>query len=136
MAAAAAAAVLCLATASCSQRAVGVETSGELRIAVATVAYDAYEQALFQGSLTWNEHGCLVTHAADESASHLVVFPKGTSLNDEEIELPNGYRFTAGEELGLGGGFHSRQDAKSDLAQVPEECLTEAIFWASGEVVE
>jgi len=90
------------------------------------------QQALFEGSLAWGDAGCMTTTVG----AHLIVFPKGTTISEnDEILLPNGFRIRAGDEVALGGGSSS-PDAKSDALEVPEECLTDEIFYASGEVAE
>jgi hypothetical protein len=90
------------------------------------------QQALLEGSLAWGEAGCMVI----AEGQHLIVFPRGTTIDEnDEIVLPNGFRFRAGDEVALGGGSSS-SDAKSDALEVPEECLSDEIFYASGEVAE
>lgn len=91
------------------------------------------QQALFEGSLAWGDAGCMTTTLG----AHLIVFPKGTTIDDnDEIVLPNGFHIRAGDEVGLGGGSSSPDDAKSKALEVPEECLTDEIFYASGEVAK
>lgn len=71
------------------------------------------------------------------SVPHLVVFPHGTTLNkNEEVILPDGIRFRDGDEVGLGGGFHPAEWNGGDSGRIPQDCLTEEIFWASGEVAD
>jgi hypothetical protein len=91
------------------------------------------QQALFQGSLAWGDAGCMTT----TSGAHLIVFPKGTTIDEnDEVVLPNGFHIRAGDEVELGGGSSSPDDAKSQALEVPEACLTDEIFYASGEVAE
>jgi hypothetical protein len=69
--------------------------------------------------------------------TYLIMFPLGTTIDDnDEVTLPNGHVMSAGDEVALGGGFHSSDTAKNNLSAIPDECLTEEVFWASGEVAE
>jgi hypothetical protein len=38
--------------------------------------------------------------------------------------------------VALGGGYHASATTTSDLSGIPEACLTEEVFWASGAMVE
>ncbi|MHA6667474.1 hypothetical protein ACX3O0_01255 [Homoserinimonas sp. A447] len=69
--------------------------------------------------------------------TYLIMFPLGTTIGDnDEVTLPNGHVMSAGDEVALGGGFHSADTTRSNLSAIPDECLTEEVFWASGEVAE
>jgi hypothetical protein len=103
-------------------------------VAVSTYESTVWEQALYQGTPAWGAAGCMTTGEGPDA--HLMVFPKDTRLDDDVIVLPDGFRIRAGDEVGLGGGFHTPDPENETLAAIPAECLTEEIFWASGEVAE
>ena len=99
-------------------------------IAVAGEATDASEEALAEGTAVW-AGGCMAL--TTNGATYLVVFPYGTKIHgNEEVELPNGQMIAAGDVVALGGGFRSPARS-SDLGAIPEGCVTEEIFWASGD---
>ncbi len=91
------------------------------------------EQALAEGRLAFGKPGCLLIESA--ARGYLVVFPHGATLTQDAVVLRNGHRLGIGEEVGLGGGFHT-VDPGDDYGEVPRECLTEEVFWASGEVAD
>ncbi|MGY4859816.1 hypothetical protein [Cryobacterium sp. AP23] len=96
---------------------------------------DYVNQALYQGVISWGPDGCMMAGAGDEA--RLIVFPKGTTLNqNDEVILPDGFHIQAGDEVGLGGGFLPPNPDSKTLISIPEECLTDEIFYASGEVAE
>ncbi|WEO78284.1 hypothetical protein BJQ94_04385 [Cryobacterium sp. SO2] len=102
---------------------------------MSTFDSDFREEALFQGTVGWGDAGCMMNIEGPEP--ELIVFPKGTTINDnDEVQLPNGFRFRAGDEVGLGGGVHSADPASETLSALPEGCVTDDIFYASGEVAE
>ena len=100
-------------------------------IALASESTDAAEQALLEGTAGWSVPGCMVVQ---NGLSYLVVFPKGTTLSDELVVLPDGTRIKAGDVVGLGGGFHDVKDPAAEFPDVPEACFTDEVFFASGEV--
>lgn len=109
-------------------------TDGQF-IAVSDVSSDAWNQAAFTGQVVWGDAGCMVAGAGSDP--YLIVFPKGTRLsNTDEVVLPDGFRIAAGDHVGLGGGFLAADPDSSILAALPAECLTDEIFYASGEVAE
>ncbi|GAB3139424.1 hypothetical protein [Marisediminicola antarctica] len=117
----------------CSATSVQESPNGRL-IAVSGQASDAQEQALATGTVVWGRGDCMVVEAEE---TYLIVFPRGTTIGDsEKVTLPNGSVISAGDEVGLGGGFHLASTAKSELSAIPEACLTEEVFWATGEVAE
>jgi hypothetical protein len=117
--------------ASCSAPAPTVESSSGRLIAVAQPT-DAGEDALARGTLEWGKGGCMVMN--NGGAVHLIVFPHGTELDDNgEVVLPDGYRLKAGDDTELGGGIHPADMERAELAQLPEKCLTEQVWWASGD---
>lgn len=91
------------------------------------------EQALAEGRLAFGESGCLVIDL--EGGPYLVVFPHGATLTPDAVVLRNGRRLGIGEDVGLGGGFHTLEPG-DDYGQVPSDCLTDEVFWASGEVAD
>jgi len=103
-------------------------------IAVSGQASDVHEQALAEGTFVWGRGGCAVVEAEE---TYLIVFPHGTAFGgNDEVILPEGAVLGAGDDVGLGGGFHSAPADSSGLSAIPEACLTEEVFWASGEVVK
>lgn len=115
----------------CSAEAPTTESSNDRIIAVAQPT-DKGEDALARGTLEWGEGGCLVLD--NGGATHLVVFPHGTRLDDnDEVILPDGYRLRAGDDTELGGGIHPTDKERPELAELPEKCLTEQVWWASGD---
>ena len=107
-----------------------VQKSDEGRtIAVAGQPTTAAEQALLTGTATWSENDCLAVET--ENGTYLVVFPFGTSLDDDDtVRMPDGFEIGAGDEVALGGGFRTTD---GEVPGIPESCVTDEIFWASGE---
>ncbi|WP_104201129.1 hypothetical protein [Cryobacterium sp. Y29] len=102
-------------------------------IAVSGQTSDVQEQALAEGTVAWGRGDCMVVEAEE---TYLIVFPQGTTIGgSDEVILPDGYVISAGDEVGLGGGFHPVFTA-SELSATLRACLTEEVFWASGEVAE
>lgn len=105
-------------------------------IAVSGQPSSAAEQALFTGTAVWGDGGCMYAES-DDGATFLIVFPHGTTLDEgDTVRLPDGYVIAAGHEIKLGGGFHAGSTDDEDLAKVPAACITEEVFWASGETAE
>lgn len=105
-------------------------------IAVSGQHSSAAEQALFTGTAVWGDGGCMYAEA-DDGATFLIVFPHGTTLEESDtVRLPDGHVIAAGYEIKLGGGFHAGSADDEDLGQVPAACITEEVFWASGETAE
>jgi hypothetical protein len=103
-------------------------------IAVSGQTSDVREQALAEGTIAWGRGDCMVVEAEE---TYLIVFPQGTRIGDnDEVILPDGSVINAGDEVGLGGGFRSASTDSSELSVIPEACLTDEVFWASGEVAE
>ena len=100
-------------------------------IAVATQKSDAAEQSLAEGIVGWSDGGCLTLEGG---SPNLIVFPHGTTLDGDTVVLPDGTAIEAGDDVALGGGFHGAVDGVDRLPDVPRECFTPEIFWASGEV--
>jgi hypothetical protein len=111
-----------------------LESSDGRIVAVSTDDSGVVEQALFEGVVRWGAAGCMV--AGDGAEASLIVFPQGTEIADDVVVLPNGYFLRAGEPLAMGGAFHSPDPEDDSLAAIPEECWTDEIFYASGEVSE
>lgn len=110
------------------------ESPGGRIIAVSGEATDAQPQALIEGTAEWGHGGCMVIRAEE---TYLVMFPHGTTIDDnDEVVFPGGHRVREGDRVELGGGFHALDTSESDLSAIPEACLTEEIFSASGEVSE
>lgn len=104
-------------------------------VAVSVYDSDIAEEALFHGVLSWGPDGCLMAGVGDEAT--LIVFPKGTTLDqNDEIVLPDGVHIRPGDEVGLGGGSRPPNPDSKTLGAIPAECLTDEIFYASGEVAE
>jgi hypothetical protein len=104
-------------------------------VAVSVYDSDAANEALFQGVIGWGAEGCMMAGAGDEA--RLIVFPKGTTLDqNDEVILPDGFRIVPGDEVGLGGGFLPPNPQSETLTALPEDCLTDEIFYASGEVAD
>ena len=118
--------------AGCSGPSAATSSSGHT-IALATQPASAAEEALAQGSVSWGDDGCLVL---DGDQPVLVVFPYGTRLDGDTVTLPGGETIEAGDDVALGGGFHDVVTSVEKLADVPPDCLTPEVFWASGEVGE
>ncbi|TBN57372.1 hypothetical protein EYE40_08155 [Glaciihabitans arcticus] len=110
-----------------------VTSSTDRTIAIAAQHEDAAEQALAQGTVRWGDAGCMVLGDVEPN---LVVFPHGTTLDGETVVLPDGTKIESGDNVALGGGMHSSKDGAGQLPDIPAECLTEEIFWASGELGE
>jgi hypothetical protein len=91
------------------------------------------EQALAEGPLTFADSGCLVIEMDGEQ--YLVVFPYGARLTNEAVLLEDGHRLGIGDAVGLGGGFHTVEEG-DDYGQVPVGCVTDEVFWASGELAD
>jgi len=100
-------------------------------IAVAPQPSDAAEQALAEGTVGWSDAGCLTLEGG---SPNLIVFPHGTTLDGETVVLPDGTTIAAGDDVALGGGFHDVISGADQLPDVPRECFTPELFWASGEV--
>lgn len=112
-----------------------LESSSGGFVAVSMYDSDAVNQALYQGVVSWGPDGCMMAGVGDEA--RLIVFPKGTTLDqNDEVVLPDGFRIEPGDEVGLGGGFLPPNPDSKTLISIPEECLTDEIFYASGEVAE
>jgi hypothetical protein len=117
----------------CSTHSVQASSVGDRIIAVAGQASDAKDAALAEGTVVWGADGCMVIEA--DMAAFLVVFPHGTTIaEDRKVTFPSGYGISAGDQVALGGGFHPADT--TDLKNIPEGCLTDEVFWASGEVSE
>lgn len=103
-------------------------------VVVAGEATDAHPQALAKGTAEWGDGGCMVIRG---EGTYLVMFPHGTTLNEnDEVTLPDGYRMNAGDDVALGGGYYEADTIRSDVSTIPDACLTDEIFFASGEVSE
>lgn len=127
-------AVMTVMLAGCSAPLSTMESPNGRTIVVSSAAGDVEEQAVVEGTAAWGGGGCLVAEAAE---TYLIVLPRGTTLGeDNAVTLPGGQILRAGDEIGLGGGFHSADTENRDVASIPEECLTDEIFWASGDVVQ
>jgi len=116
--------------AGCSGPSAVTSSSGRV-IAVAPQPSDAAEQALAEGTVGWSEAGCLTLEGG---SPNLIVFPHGTTLDGETVVLPDGTTIAAGDDVALGGGFHDVISGADQLPDVPRECFTPELFWASGEV--
>lgn len=115
----------------CSAPPPTTESSSGRIIAVAQPT-DKGEDALARGTLEWGEGGCLVMN--NGGAVHLIVFPHGTRLDgNDEVVLPDGYRLTVGGDTELGGGIHPADRERAELAKLPDECITDQVWWASGD---
>jgi hypothetical protein len=124
-----------VALASCSAPSPPFLESSSGFVAVSMYDSDAVNQALYQGVVSWGPDGCLMAGVGDEA--RLIVFPQGTTLDqNDEIVLPDGFRIQPGDEVGLGGGFLPPNPDSKTLTSLPAECLTDEIFYASGEVAE
>lgn len=106
------------------------ETSAGQRVIVAGQVSFASEEARAEGVLTWGESGCMVI---ERGGSYLVVLPQGTFVDGDAVTLPSGEVLVVGEQVSLGGGFHSPDSANRDHSGIPADCLTDEVFWASGE---
>jgi len=126
-------AVMTVMLAGCSAPLSKLESPSGRTIVVSGAAGDVEEQAVVEGTAAWGGGGCMVAEAAE---TYLIVFPRGTTLGeDNAVMLPGGQILRAGDEIALGGGFHSADTVNRDVASIPEGCLTEEIFWASGDVI-
>jgi hypothetical protein len=115
----------------CSTPTAETKTSSNRIIAVAN-ADQTGEDALARGTLEWGKGGCLVMN--NGGATHLVVFPHGTRLDDnDEVVLPDGFRLRAGDDAELGGGIRPADRERAELAELPEKCVTKQVWWASGD---
>jgi hypothetical protein len=125
-----------VALASCSAPSPPVlESSSGGFVAVSLYDNNGVNQALYQGVVSWGPDGCVMAGVGDEA--RLIVFPKGTKLDqNDEVVLPDGFRIVPGDEVGLGGGFLPPNPDSKTLTSLPEECLTDEIFYASGEVAD
>lgn len=113
-----------------------VESSSGRTIVVSSQTTDAQEDARADGALEWGDAGCMVIELGDAGETHLLVFPQGTTMEDDEVVLPSGSRIQAGAKVALGGGFHSPESRGRDLSSIPDGCLTEEVFWASGDMAD
>jgi hypothetical protein len=114
-----------------------IEPSAGHSVVVSVHDSHVQEEALAEGTVLWGDGGCMVIELGHVDEIHLIVLPQGTTIGDnDEVTLPNGHVMSVGDEVALGGGFHSAATTKNDLSAIPEECLTEEVFWASGEVVK
>ena len=121
--------------AGCASPAPVTLTSGTGKtIAVSGQQSTTAEEALFTGTAVWGDGGCMYAEA-DDGATYLLVFPHGTTLEEgDTVRLPDGFVIGAGHAISLGGGFHAGSDEGN--SGIPASCITDEIFWASGELGE
>jgi hypothetical protein len=115
--------------AGCSAQPTPGESPPDRVLAIAE-ATDMAMDALGYGRIAWGDGGCMVMRQGGET--HLVVFPHGTRLDNEEVVLPDGFRIRSGDDVALGGGWLPADSRERELEALPEECLTESVWWASG----
>src|SRR5690554_4824828 len=83
-----------------------IQTAAGRSIIVSGQGNHAQEDALADGTVSWGDGGCMVIDIGEEGEAYLIVFPHGTTIDDAEVELPQGFRMQAGDDVSLGGGFH------------------------------
>lgn len=95
------------------------EGDARVRVLVRRESADGGADALVSGVLEASG-SCLGVTV--EGVPYPVVFPPGTTSEGDAITLPSGDELRTGDQVSLGGGFHS-SPLPAGLPEIPEDCL-------------